>query len=118
MLEGQAVAQPPESSDSDSDEPSGSMDDLIGDWLNENGEPNGHTGDTDTRQFRLDETDQIALERATQEELKKEADAAKKKGKEEKKDKREPGKLPPRVIKGENTQAAAHDLLKRYFNRR
>lgn len=75
--------------------------------------------DPETRQFKLDETDRVALESASEsEEADTEAEA-----KEEDTDapgkKKEAGKLPPRkVVNAKDSSEAASDMLKKMFNRR
>ena len=76
----------------------------------------------ETRQFKLDETDRIAIETAEQEE----ADEAERlrleeEEKKNKKKKKEYGKLPQEVreqIEAGNTRDAAAETLRRLFNRR
>jgi len=77
--------------------------------------------DPETRQFKLDETDRVALEMANEETKVSQQEAQltaepKNKGK---KGKAEPGKLPPKPAgpTTRNTQEAAAEMLKKLFNR-
>lgn len=114
-------------------------DEDIFDWLDE-GDDNDRArklADPETRQFKLDETDRAALEKAATEQA---AKAADQKGKqatnqtagkgessgeasdedsEAKEKKKQPGKLPRvEAPKSADTQSAAADTLRKFFNRR
>ncbi len=105
-------------------------DDDITKWLNSDEAGPGTRQDPDTRQFRLDETERVALETVVSppnetEAPVKPADSAaeaadkdKEKEKEKKPEKKVPGKLPPRQAAATATSRdAAADMLKRFFNR-
>jgi pSer/pThr/pTyr-binding forkhead associated (FHA) protein len=100
---------------------SGMVDTDISDWLSEADEVERarRLTDPDTRQFRLDETDRIALEKSAEEadaQAKESSDSGEKKKKPEKK---EPGKLPPRPSQSsKDSRDAAAESLKKFFNRR
>ena len=97
------------------------VDTDISDWLSEADEVERtrRLTDPDTRQFRLDETDRISLEKSAQEtdaNAQESSDSAVKKKKAEKK---EPGKLPPRPAQStKDSRDAAAESLKKFFNRR
>ena len=96
----------------------------VTDWLEEadSAAKASRQSDPETRQYKLDETDRIALEKAKQEEAEAaqdgEVDEA---GKDEKKrpEKKPVGKLPkqPTVTSATSRDAAA-DMLKKFFNSR
>lgn len=102
-------------------------DEDITDWLEEGDEVDRarKLAEPETRQFRLDETDRVALDRAAAEqetktdeavEESKEAEATDAKGKKKKK---EPGKLPRvEAPMAADTRTAAADTLRKFFNRR
>lgn len=84
---------------------------LISDWLLEEDEK--ERGDTETRQFQIDESDLIKLEDEETDE-----DPKKKKPKKEKKKKKEPGKLPTQSADTTaNSRDAAEETLKKLYNR-
>lgn len=97
---------------------SDSGDDDISSWLDEGDEEDRarRLAEPDTRQFKLDETDRLALES-----IAKDASRGKKGlfARKEKKEKKEPGKLPPppELVSDDSTEAAAH-MLKKLFDRR
>ena len=97
---------------------SNSFDFDISEWLEDgDGGAKSKQADPETRQFKLDETDRIALEQAK-------VDAES--GEEEEGRKRrfarpqkEPGKLPPREEdQASSSRDAAADMLKKFFNNR
>lgn len=99
---------------------SGLVDTDISDWLAEadDVERARRLTDPDTRQFRLDETDRIALEKAGKE-SKAESKSSSDSGEQKKPEKKEPGKLPPRPSTGtKDSRDAATESLKKFFNRR
>ena len=120
---------------------SSSIEDSVSDWLFEAGElkPAEKKLSTDTRQFKLDETDHISLEDSAQNDTQRidadqesvdqeiadqegdELESSEEEGSDitGKKEKKEPGKLPkkPSVV-GENSRDAAEDMLKKFFTRR
>jgi len=83
-------------------------DDDVSSWLTEEDEADRQrrSADPETRQFKLDETDQVKLKKA--------ADAAKKGEADKKKKKREPMKLPqsPNSLQKSSHDAAEHALRK------
>ncbi len=94
----------------------------VSSWLEED-EP-ASTGEKtatipETRQFRLDETDQVALtgaEDAPETDIVAEDDSTVRKSRWKKS---EPGKLPPRQsINASDSREAAAEMLRRFFNRR
>ncbi len=100
---------------------SDSGDEDISSWLDEADEIDRarRLADPDTRQFKFDETDQRALEKAASDGK---DDSQAKKGlfsRGTKKPKKEPGKLPPSPehVSDDSTEAAAH-MLKKLFDRR
>lgn len=102
---------------------SGSLEFDVTEWLQEAdaAAKAQKRSDPDTRQFRLDETDRIALEAAKQTlesvEVPEEAAPAKKSARPEKK---APGKLPDsaKAPAAANSRDAAADMLKKFFNNR
>jgi pSer/pThr/pTyr-binding forkhead associated (FHA) protein len=99
---------------------SGLVDTDISDWLSEADEVERarRLTDPDTRQFRLDETDRIALENATKE-TQGVSQESSDSGEKKKPEKKEPGKLPPRPSQSsKNSKEAAAESLKKFFNRR
>lgn len=96
---------------------SDSADDDISSWLDEADEVDRarRMAEPDTQQFKLDETDRLALEA-----IGKDASPAKKGlfARGVKKEKKEPGKLPPppEQVSDDSTEAAAH-MLKKLFDR-
>ena len=101
------------------------VEDDINSWLNEADELERarRVSEPETRQFKLDETDRIAIEEAQKEEqdeaerLRNEEEEKKKK----KSKKKEYGKLPQEVreqFEANNTRDAAAETLRRLFNRR
>ncbi|MBP86024.1 MAG: peptide-binding protein [Planctomycetaceae bacterium] len=115
----------PVAAGSDSAEASGSLDFDVNEWLEEadTTEKKPDIADPSTRQFKLDETDRIALEEAKQTldsvdgiDLPAE-DSESKAFKVPKK--QEPGKLPESVKPvAASSQDAAADMLKKFFNNR
>ena len=100
---------------------SDSGDEDISSWLNEADEIDRarRLADPDTRQFKLDDTDRLELEKAASGEK---DDSHAKKGlfaRAPKKPKKEPGKLPPgpEHVSDDSTEAATH-MLKKLFERR
>jgi len=100
---------------------SGSIDFDVSDWLAEadavaKARPQA---EPDTRQFQLDETDQIALEsgqEANAEDLEQEGGKARKPARPEKKS---PGKLPQKPTnQAPSSREAAADMLKKFFTNR
>jgi pSer/pThr/pTyr-binding forkhead associated (FHA) protein len=96
---------------------SSSMEFDVTEWLEEANAKDkvGKKSDPDTRQFRLDETDRVALEQASA--------AGEESGEGKKKftppAKKSPGKLPERPKQGAATsREAAADMLKKFFNSR
>jgi len=96
----------------------GSMEFDVSEWLDEADAAarTSKASEPETRQYKLDETDRIALEKGAQEAA---ADAPKK-AEQKRPEKREPGKLP--VGAGgksvTTSQDAAADMLKKFFNSR
>jgi predicted component of type VI protein secretion system len=97
---------------------------AISDWLDEGdvAARQRKVLDPDTRQFRLDETaapqdgELAQTEQATTDTKAMQPDEAKRS---EKKEKKAPGKLPPRPAKqSTDSREAAADMLKKFFNRR
>lgn len=90
----------------------------VTEWLEEaNASDKGKRSDPDTRQFKLDETDRIALEKASSEAAAASGDSAVKKFSPP--DKKTPGKLPDRNKQAAaNSREAAADMLKKFFNNR
>ena len=86
----------------------------VTEWLEEaNAADKQKKSDPDTRQFKLDETDRIALDKAT--DAPPESDSAVKKPPK----KGAPGKLPERKKEGSSSsREAAADMLKKFFNNR
>jgi pSer/pThr/pTyr-binding forkhead associated (FHA) protein len=111
---------------------SSAHDEDITDWLDEADEMDRERrmADPDTRQFKLDETDRVALEEAKEaanaetkeqpaEEETEEVESEKTSFFGPKKKKKEFGKLPDRPKTQDGTsQDAAADMLKKFFNRR
>lgn len=116
-------------------------DDDISDWLDEaDTDERKRVADPETRQFRMDETDQITLSKPPSSESVAKADSraegaddqsgdskiGKRQGDssadltaEIKKDKKEPGKLPKiNANSSKDSRAAAEQTLKKFFNRR
>ena len=90
----------------------------VEDWLTEE-DPDATIAEPETRQFRLDETDRVAIHaQETQIEAAAEDSETIAETPDEKKKKREPGKLPkgPRVTT-DNSRDAADSALRRFFNR-
>jgi pSer/pThr/pTyr-binding forkhead associated (FHA) protein len=107
-------------------------DEDITDWLEEGDEVDRarKLADPETRQFRLDETDRVALERASEPSAAEgetvsnvkpdeTVDAESEVKEKEKKKKKPPGKLPkvPEQMSAD-TRTAAADTLRKFFNRR
>jgi pSer/pThr/pTyr-binding forkhead associated (FHA) protein len=109
----------------------------ISDWLDEADqlERTRRLNDPETRQLRLDETDQVKLQRAIEDRAKRKAAGEQESGplvkpqpaavaedetkETEKAKKKGPGKLPPRQEKAaKDSQEAAADMLKKFFNKR
>lgn len=96
----------------------GSMEFDVSEWLDEADAAarSAKGSDPETRQYKLDETDRIALEQGAQ------ADGEASPGKPELKrpEKREPGKLPVSATSNSvaSSQDAAADMLKKFFNSR
>jgi pSer/pThr/pTyr-binding forkhead associated (FHA) protein len=94
----------------------GSMEFDVSEWLDEAdvAARSAREADPETRQYKLDETDRIALEKSNQDGEK--TDKAELKRPE----KREPGKLPVTAASDLNTTSrdAAADMLKKFFNSR
>ena len=108
----------------------------ISDWLDEADqlERVRRLSDPETRQLRLDETDQVKLQRAIEERAKRKAAGEEaeplvkrrrrlvgrgKPRKPRQPKKKVPGKLPPRPEKAtKDSQEAASDMLKKFFNKR
>lgn len=123
LASAEAVGAPQEVTDD-----SWADDDDITKWL-QTEEQNGVAArrDPETRQFRLDETERVALETVvrpaeeTTAPKDKEAETGTDSGVDEKgkaEKKKQPGKLPPRhVATTGNSREAAADMLKRFFNR-
>ncbi len=96
----------------------------ISDWLEEADEIDREQriADPDTRQFRLDETDRVVLEKASeaseqQTEEESESDTSEDRVKKIKDQK--PGKLPKRPgAESKDSREAATEMLKQFFNRR
>jgi pSer/pThr/pTyr-binding forkhead associated (FHA) protein len=102
------------------------VEDDINSWLNEADELERarRISEPETRQFKLDETDRIAIEQAQKEEEEEterlRLEEVEKKEK-KKKNKKEYGKLPQEVreqFESNNTRDAAAETLRRLFNRR
>lgn len=98
--------------------------DDVSSWLEEADEKErvGRQVDPETRQFKLDETDRVALESASatkeSDDVKKE-DVQKEDTDVESVKKKAPGKLPKRQLAASvDSSAAATDMLKKMFNRR
>ncbi|MEQ8791866.1 MAG: FHA domain-containing protein [Pirellulaceae bacterium] len=93
----------------------------IGNWLDEaeQVERVRRLASPDTRQFKLDDTDRVKLETANQEtEQISDHDTSEEK-KKKKAEKKAPGKLPkPQGPAAKDSQAAASDMLKKFFNAR
>ena len=96
----------------------------ISDWLDEpSGVAGGKFADPDTRQYRLDETERVALDKAREEAGAQEegstdsSDDAEDSDKKKKK-KEEPGKLPIAAAQSADSREAAEQMLKKFFNRR
>ena len=88
---------------------------IISDWLLSEDEADKATGLSSvvTRQFQLDDTERIVLEKAAEEGEKAEAEQQ-----EKKKKKKEPGKLPPRKEdESASSQEAAEKTLRQMFTR-
>lgn len=103
---------------------SASLEFDINEWLHEgeSAEKSRKKGDPDTRQFKLDETDRIALEAAQAPEG---AEASKSAGSEtatkkiDRPKKQAPGKLPETTKPAaSSSRDAAADMLKKFFNNR
>jgi pSer/pThr/pTyr-binding forkhead associated (FHA) protein len=91
-----------------------SMEFDVSEWLEEASVSEKKRADPDTRQFKLDETDRIALEKAAASEEGDEEAASKKFTPPTKKP---PGKLPDRNKQAAaNSREAAADMLKKFFN--
>lgn len=106
---------------------SASLDFDIGEWLHEeDSEKAQKTSDPETRQFKLDETDRIALEAAKQTldgiedgDLPDASDGGSNAKKFERPQKQAPGKLPETPQQAaESSRDAAADMLKKFFNNR
>ena len=102
-----------ETSESASDD-SNSTDFDISEWLESDAAAKAQQADPETRQFKLDETDRIALEQASEfeeaEEARPKRFARPQKG---------PNKLPPREAEvSSSSRDAAADMLKKFFNNR
>ena len=115
------VAASPAQPSSVSDDSSVSDSGIISDWLDEANEAaklDETSDDSDTRQYRMDDTDRVLLEQASQEtvtdpnsETKTDKDA---KGK----SKKVPGQLPkPPETSAKDTQEAAAEMLRKFFKR-
>lgn len=110
------------------EEESWAEDDDITKWL-QTEEPVAGRRDPETRQFRLDETERVALETvlkpATETAPNKAGDkkveagsaVGDEKDEKAKAEKRQPGKLPVRQSNSNNSREAAADMLRRFFNR-
>ena len=93
---------------------SNSADFDISEWLESDGAAKSQQADPETRQFKLDETDRIALEKAQQSENEEEA-----RPKRFARPQKEPSKLPPREAEtSSSSREAAADMLKKFFNNR
>jgi len=93
----------------------------ISDWLDESPDAANKSRaiDPDTRQYRLDETERVTLDKARAETEAAEQEGKQKESKEkESKEKKEPGKLPPSAAQSADSRDAAEQMLKRFFNRR
>jgi len=99
------------------------VEDDITSWLSEADELERarRITEPETRQFKLDETDRIAIETAEQEEADETERLRLEEEEKKKKKKKEYGKLPQEVreqIEAGNTRDAAAETLRRLFNRR
>ena len=96
---------------------SNSFDFDISEWLDDGeGSDKSKQADPETRQFKLDETDRIALEKAKEESESTDEEGRKKRFARPQK---EPGKLPPREEdQASSSRDAAADMLKKFFNNR
>ena len=98
----------------------------ISDWLDEpSAMAAGKSGDPDTRQYRLDETERVALDQARDEAAaNSEESSTDSEGGEDDaessddKKKKEPGKLPIAAAQSADSREAAEQMLKKFFNRR
>jgi pSer/pThr/pTyr-binding forkhead associated (FHA) protein len=94
----------------------------ITDWLDEADELDRarRLTDPETRQLKLDETDQVQLQKAIEESAKKPVDKpAEEEETKEMTEKKKPGKLPKLPDKKTaNSRDAAADMLKQFFNNR
>lgn len=94
----------------------------IGSWLDEaeQVERVKRLASPDTRQFKLDDTDRVKLETANQDtEHIKDHDTSEEEKKKKKPEKKPPGKLPkPQGPTSKDSQAAASDMLRKFFNAR
>jgi len=95
----------------------------VSDWLDEAdaAAKASREADPETRQYKLDETDRIALEKAGDEPASSAGadDEEKKKAPFQRPEKRAPGKLPDRpTTAAVNSREAAADMLKKMFNTR
>jgi pSer/pThr/pTyr-binding forkhead associated (FHA) protein len=98
---------------------SSSMEFDVSEWLEEANAKDkvAKRSDPDTRQFRLDETERVALEKASAEQGPPSSDSGVKKPTPPAKGK--PGKLPQIQKQGAaNSREAAADMLKKFFNNR
>jgi len=96
----------------------GSMEFDVSEWLNEADAAarSAKASDPETRQYKLDETDRIALEKSAQDA----AQGAPSKPEFKRPDKKAPGKLPTSATTGSiaSSQDAAADMLRKFFNSR
>jgi len=95
---------------------SNSFDFDISEWLDDGGNAaKSQQADPETRQFKLDETDRIALEKAREEAAADEEGRTRRFARPQK----EPGKLPDRPVENaSSSRDAAADMLKKFFNNR
>jgi pSer/pThr/pTyr-binding forkhead associated (FHA) protein len=116
----QVLPVPPAAGPQSVDGESSAEDNDITKWLEE-GDVTAFAarkGDPETRQFRLDETERVALEAASNPSNDTKEQASTDEDTSEKTKKKEYGKLPPRSAAMSNTsREAAADMLKRFFNR-
>jgi len=96
----------------------------IGNWLDEaeQVERVKQIASPDTRQFKLDDTDRVKLENADQDTAQisdHDTSEEEKKKKQKRPEKKPPGKLPkPKGPASKDSQAAASDMLRKFFNAR
>ncbi len=118
VIKGKKPAPKPEPAPVQAKTDDGSMEFDVSEWLDEADAKarSSRDADPDTRQYKLDETDRIALEKSAEAT----ADGPPSKAPAKRPEKKAPGKLPQSAAASSVTtsQDAAADMLKKFFNSR